>query len=120
MKRDADLIRAIALATESLENGESLTSMPDVNPHKFAAHVRLMIDAGLIEGQIVQFIGMEPPAAIVLRLTWDGCDFMDAARNENLWKKAKDSVIAPTASWTFDILKQWLKTEILNGLPSLI
>ncbi len=48
-----------------------------------------------------------------------GCDFLDAARSDTLWAKAKTSVIKPSASWTFDLLKEWLKAEISSGLPTL-
>lgn len=119
MKRDVDLIRAIALETEKLEDDHELISMDNISAHTFAAHVQLMIDAGLIEGRVQKYIGQDLPSAQVLRLTWAGCDFLDAARSETLWKKAKGTVLAPTASWTFEILGDWLRTEIKNGLPTI-
>ena len=119
MKRNADLIRSIALATEALESGKYLTELPGTPMVLFAEHVRLMIAAGLVEGRVLDTIGADAEAAVVMRLTWDGHDFLDAARSDTLWKKAKESVIAPTMSWTFDILKEWLKTEIANGFPAL-
>ena len=48
MKRDADLIRAIAFETERLASGADLQGLPDVSPEDFFEHVRLMVDAGLI------------------------------------------------------------------------
>lgn len=116
MKRNADLVRAIAQATEALKPGEILTHMPDVDAHELASHVRLMVDAGLLEARVQGYMGHEPPSIAVLRLTWAGCDFLDAARSDSLWAKAKSSVIAPTASWTFDILKDWLKDQIRQSL----
>lgn len=120
VKRDPDLIRLIALKTEALKPGIRLQAIPGVDPHEFAHNVQLMIDAGLVEAVVRVSAGwFAPPSAFVSRLTWDGCDFLDAARSESLWNKAKQSVIAPTASWTFDILKDWLKTEIRSGLPTI-
>lgn len=119
MKRNADLIRSIVLATEALPAGEHLTSLDGIDAHAFADHVQWMIDAGLIDGRVQKYMGPGQPAAVVLRLTWNGCDFADAARSDTVWAKAKTSVIAPTMSWTFDILKEWLKTEIKSGLPTL-
>jgi len=55
----------------------------------------------------------------IVRLTWEGCDFADAVRSDTLWKKAKEMVIKPTASFTFGLLKDWLKSEIAQGLPTL-
>lgn len=95
--------------------------MEGVAPATFAAHVRWMQDAGLVDARVM---GLDNEIALVMRLTWAGCDFLDAARSDTLWRKAKSTVIAPTASWTFDILTGWLKAEIqqrlatLGGLPS--
>ena len=44
---------------------------------------------------------------------------MDAARDDTLWRKAKESVIRPGASFTFDLVKDWLKAEISHGFPTL-
>jgi hypothetical protein len=114
MKRDADKIREIALDTEALSAGERLESTDPI----FCAHAQWMLDAGLIDGRVTQYQSGES-AAVVFRLTWSGCDFLDAARSDTLWAKAKESVIKPSASWTFDILKEWLIAEIKNGMPTL-
>ncbi|MCH8178195.1 MAG: DUF2513 domain-containing protein [Proteobacteria bacterium] len=116
MKRDPDVIRSIAMATEALKPGELLTQLPNIDQHTFAFHVKLMQDAGLVDAVVKSYLGNEPPPAVVMRLTWDGADFLDAARSDTLWAKAKKSVIAPTASWTFDILTAWLKEQIAQGL----
>ncbi|MBW9332481.1 DUF2513 domain-containing protein [Herbaspirillum sp. RU 5E] len=118
MKRDPDLIRKIAFAIEELEPGQFLHQLDAMDPHLFAIHVAWMEDAGLIVAQTTKFLS-GPPAVTVYRLTWSGCDFLDAARSDTLWNKAKKSVLAPGASWTFDVLKEWLKAEIKNGLPTL-
>ncbi|MCK4125463.1 MULTISPECIES: DUF2513 domain-containing protein [Ralstonia solanacearum species complex] len=119
MRRDANLIRRIALATEALPPSQCLGDLPDVDADTFAAHVQWMIDARLIDGRVQQYLSNDPPAALVLRLTWEGCDFADACRSDTLWAKAQKSVIGPTMSWTFDILKDWLKAEIKQGFPTL-
>lgn len=119
MKRDPDIIRTIALAMESLPPGEHLSEMPGIDPHVFAAHAQWMSDEGLIEAQFLPMMSGGPTIVMIDRLTWSGCDFLDAARSDTLWKKARTSIIAPSASWTFDILKEWLKAEIKNGLPTL-
>lgn len=119
MKRNPDLIRQIAFATESLAPGAYLSGLEGVDAHTFAAHVSWMRDADLVDARVQSYVDNSAPAAVVLRMTWAGCDFLDAARSDTLWAKAKKSVIAPTASWTFDILKDWLKEEIKQGLPTL-
>lgn len=118
MKRDADIIRRIALATEAISPTEVLSSLDEVDPTLFAAHVKLMIDAGLIEGRVTTFMSGNA-AAVVMRLTWAGHDFAEAARSDTLWAKAKKSVIANGAAWTLDLLKDWLKSEVAKGFASL-
>lgn len=119
MKRDADIVRKIAIATENLAPGEQLTGLSDVDHPTFVSHVQWMKDAGLVEAAVRKTYNPMEGGAVVLRLTWDGCDFLDAAREQVLWEKAKTSVIKPGASWTFDILKDWLKAEIREGFPTL-
>lgn len=119
MKRDPDLIRRIAFEVEALEHGKLLVGIDGVDSNDFAEHVALMLEAGLVKASVSRSMDLHSTKAEVYRLTWSGFDFLDAARSDTLWNKAKESVIRPTASWTFDILKEWLKTEIKNGLPTL-
>lgn len=57
--------------------------------------------------------------AVVKRLTWDGCEFADAIASDTIWSRAKEKVIAPGLSFTFDLLKEWLKAEIKSGFTNL-
>lgn len=54
----------------------------------------------------------------IKRLTWNGCNFADEIRNETLQNKAKEHVLKPNTSFSFSILKEWLKAEISQGLPT--
>ncbi|RYF60737.1 MAG: DUF2513 domain-containing protein [Comamonadaceae bacterium] len=119
MKRDMDLARRILLATEALEYGKQLKSLPDVPPEQFVVHVIWLKEAGLLDAVAQAGSGSGAKFAIVQRLTWAGCEFVDAARNDSLWAKAKDNVIKPGMSFSFDVLKEWLKAEITQGLPTL-
>jgi hypothetical protein len=56
-----------------------------------------------------------PFFAAVFRLTWDGADFLDAARSDTLWHRALAEVIAQGKSFTFDLLKAWLRHQIATG-----
>ena len=118
MKRDMDLVRRIALATEALETGRELSELENVDNEEFVQHVEWMKEAGLVDAFIHSAMGRQRYAQII-RLTWQGCDFLDAARDDGLWAKAKATVIKPTASFTFSLLKDWLTSEIRQGLPGL-
>lgn len=118
MNRDMDIVRRIALATAELGPGEQLQQLEDIDPDTFAIHVVWMKEAGLIHA-ITEEVIDGSFFAIVLRLTWDGCEFADAVRDDTLWRKAKENVLKPSASFTFRTLGEWLKTEILQGFPTI-
>lgn len=121
MKRDMDLIRRIALEVEGMEHGNVLVNMREegVDDSAFAMHVVWMKEAGLITALVQTYESGEPPSVRVQRLTWAGCEFVDAIRDDNLWQKAKANVLKPGMSFTFDVLKDYLKTEITQGFPTL-
>ena len=120
MKRDMDLVRRIALATADMGPDEILTKLDGTEERAFVMHVQWMEEAGLLHATMAPKDSKQPAKfAAVFRLTWAGCEFADAARDETLWGKAKTSVLKPGMSFTFDVLRDWLKTEITQGLPTL-
>ena len=105
MKRDLDLIRYLLLETEAEEKPEA---MKDYSEKQVLYHCELAIEAGLLEGQVFHNEQGEPFSAVIQRLTWEGHDFLDAARSETNWKKAKDQIVKTGGSWTFEIVKSLL------------
>jgi hypothetical protein len=80
-------------------------------------HLHIMRQAKLIEAQDVSDTqGLD---YIPLRLTWKGQEFMEAARNDTVWRKAKGRLIDAAGGLTFDLLLATLKAEIRDrtGLP---
>jgi Hypothetical protein (DUF2513) len=108
MKRDMDLVRLLLLKQET---GEDPTGLVDFSVEDQIYNLQLMHDAGLIEASFVQGNDGTPVGANIMRLTWDGHDFLDACRDSKLWKLAKENVLKPGASWTFSLLFEWLKQE---------
>lgn len=117
MKRDMDLVRQILLAAEAQPIGETLEGLDGVEQDVFSLHVIWMKEAGLVHAAVSEYMD-GGAAAFVFRLTWSGCEFADAVRSDTLWKKAKTDVLKPGMSFTFDVLKEWLKTEITQGFPT--
>src|SRR5215813_3685824 len=106
MKRDMDIVRHLLLWVES---DRTLQLPSDVTQETFAYHAQLMIDAGLIEGTVHYGSrrGIRAPDAFhIQRLTWAGHDFLEAARNDTVWRTAKEKILKPGVSWTFDLLKE--------------
>ncbi len=119
MQRDMDIVRRIALKTLDLPYGKHLDCLEGVDKATFAMHVIWMEEAGLIKAIISRSLGPSPPHAKVERLTWEGCEFADAVRNDTIWNKAKESVLKPASSFTFSVLKEWISAEIRDGFPTL-
>ena len=104
MKRDIELVRNLLLRSETSDHQVSIDDPLETY------HVRIMIDAGLIEGRISQEITSDAPRhSYIHNLTWAGHDFLDAARNETVWHTAKEKILKPGGSWTFELLKETLK-----------
>ena len=93
MKRDMDLIRNILLDLEDGGNRawEGLDRNDEATQEKIGYHSYLLFDAGLIGGANVSHLGCHLPQYSPTYLTWSGHEFLDAARNETNWKKAKET-----------------------------
>jgi hypothetical protein len=108
MKRDMDLIRMLLLQQEDGKKPPGLDEYPG---EVQAYHAGLLIDAGLVEGQTAPGGQGEIIGAVITRLTWAGHDFLDAARSDTVWNKAKEKVLKPGLSWTLSALVEFLKAE---------
>ena len=105
MHRDMDLVRRILL---SIANGEPLR-YERMDDSKVAAHIQIMIDAGLVIGT-AEGPDSSPSAtwAAVDRITWDGYEFLDAARDDALWKQVTKRIRTTTTTVSFEVLKKLL------------
>lgn len=118
MKRDIELVREILLWATSQEVA-SVNRNPDIPGYtetQIAHHVYLMKQASLVEAAELNAMGVDGPIAILLRPTWAGHDFVDAARNKTVWGMAKTKVLSSGASFTFDILKDVLSVAARGAL----
>lgn len=115
MKRDMTLVRKI------LQSAEEVEFLREGSPYYYAQsndeayQIALMKDAGLVDAEM-EHTGGIPTGATIIRLTWAGHDFLDASRDNTIWRKAVEHVIKPGTSWTFSILSEWLKHEAKQRL----
>lgn len=122
MKRDMDIVRRIFFAVEGASGPvEQIADCPD---SIFSYQTALLIEAGLVKGDVSDGHDLQPLGGSIFRLTWAGHDFLDAARNDTVWHTAKEKILKPGASWTFDLLKETLKAIAKQqlarvGLPDL-
>lgn len=121
MKRDMDLIRLLLLDVE----GETKVDLSKYDEEQIWGHKKLLIDSGLVKGKLFE----EPSPQVrkksvvvgedIQGLTWKGHDFLDSARSETVWKKAKMKLASTVGTASFEVIKALLislaKSEI--GLP---
>ena len=82
-----------------------LSSFPIERAQEISYHVELLIEAGLINGQMVKTLGPGPYDFFAERLTWDGHEFLDSIRSDTIWQRTKSVFISKGLSMTFDLVK---------------
>lgn len=91
MKRDLDLVRAILLAMEAHPSGfapEPFT-VRGYDQEVIGHHIWLMAQGHLVTATEVTASHDHSPIALPGAITWQGHEFLDAARNERVWRKLK-------------------------------
>ena len=110
MKRDFELLRHILIQIEdapaSSQPIQFLSVDGSVTDETLGLHLKLLLDAGLIEGTVRQ--GRDVSFAIQ-RLTWAGHDFVERSRNEGVWRKVMEEVKSKGVSMTIEVLGKLLQ-----------
>ena len=114
MKRDMDLVRLVLLNAE----GEEPVDLSDFDQITVGYHCHLVMQAGLAEGVDMSVNEIQEPQARLLTLTWNGHDFLDAVRNETIWKRLKGTVKDKGGSLPFSVI-QSLAIEIAKNVAGL-
>lgn len=113
MDRDMDVIRQIVQAVK--EANVVVKNVTGLDDDTFKFHAMLLIEAGLADGDWKENTRKSTPIpsiAFIKRLTWDGFDFATETKEDTLWEKAKENILKPTGSWSFDILREYLQQQI--------
>jgi len=105
MNRNMSLMREILLAIEASNTTQGVINLelPNQAPEAVSYHVKMLADAGLIEAtNLSSMHGFEwKPRS----LTWEGHEFLDAARNDTVWNKAMTSLKEKSMTVPFEVLK---------------
>ncbi|MYJ71465.1 MAG: DUF2513 domain-containing protein [Rhodospirillaceae bacterium] len=112
MKRNMDLAREILLRIEATEPRDApKLDIPGFEEEEIGLHVELVIEHGFVKGITIPRGDGRAHTIAAYRiegLTWEGHDFLDAARKETIWKKAKEKCLEATGGLAFDALKACL------------
>jgi hypothetical protein len=101
MKRDMELFREVLLKVEEIpfDGASHDIAVDGRSPNEIAYHVMLLHEAGFIEALDLG-VCWKP-----VRLTYSGHEFLDAARNDGVWEKARTAVVESTGILTIEGLK---------------
>lgn len=118
MERDMDLFRSILLELERQPYGGGWVdiTIPGRSQEEISYHVQLLADAELIEA--INLSTMDGVCWRPRRMTYRGHEFLDAARNDTLWARAKDTARGATGTLTLEALKITLAALIKKGLAA--
>ena len=112
MKRDMNLCRAILLRageSDSVIVDFSAEEFPKYSLEQFKEHIHLLEDAGLIYPGIQVF-----GPSCNIRLTWEGNDFLELAKDDRKWKQVLDDLVKKGVPLTLDLLKAALSETFSN------
>lgn len=101
-----DYIRELLLEIEEKSDGTFKQLDIDGKGRTLAEkieHLFLMHERGLIDARDASSMGNRD--IIVLRLTWDGHEFLDAIRDPDIWAKTRNGALA-AGGFTLDLLRQ--------------
>lgn len=107
MKRDMDLARKILFEVEKCENpwGPNEVEVEGYTHQVVSYHIKLLYQAGLIEAQDASTMGPNGFSWFAGSLTWEGHEFIEAARDENRWTKTKRFVFEKGGGLAFEAIK---------------
>ncbi len=120
MKRDMELIRKLLLTME--ENPRQL-EVEGYDKSQVKYHALLLIEAGFLDGNVSDTLAntsVVPSFVSVNRLTWDGHEFLDNIRKEEVWNTIKTEFKDASISTVFSIGKQLTENYAKKKLSSLL
>lgn len=114
MKRDPDLIRKIVAKAECLEsNPLSSFEVAGYSAGEVCEHVRIASrDLGLVEAKFLP----NSTDCVVLRLTNEGHEFLQAIQDDTRWSRCKEKLLSASGFFT----RETIKAIISNSFPGLI
>lgn len=107
MTRDLDLICRILLYVESrsLDEADDPIELAGCEPSTVGFHLKLLVDAGFTELSDCcvtshNFHGDRFPTGI----TWEGYEFLDACRDEEIWKRTTRTIAEKVGSASLAVI----------------
>ncbi len=120
MKRDMGLIRKVLIC---LENDESYLDIDGYDRDYLKYHALILIEGGLLDGEVRNYLANTstiPSQVDITRLTWNGHEFLDNIRSEEVWAKIKSEFKDASVSTIVSVGKQLAENFAKNKIQSML
>lgn len=119
MQRNMDLVRMILLRMERKASGSAPSDLGIMgySPQEVGYHAHIMMQEGLIDGFDITSRESEHPEVLPMNLTWKGHEFLDLARDQERWNRAK-TIIAKVGSAPLSIWTKVLSDHLLKSVET--
>lgn len=120
MKRDLELIRKLLIHLEEKPTDEMITELEidSCNKDEVMYQLILMDQAGFIRCE--RIVSSSTPDRVIkvhpFSLTWQGHEFLEAARNKKIWKSAIGKIQGASGSISVEVLKDLLVAMAKEGV----
>lgn len=122
MKRDLELVKEILSFFEQRESDKMINVKDIINGSEIAItgyegrlisdHIDVMYEAGLIEGYGERAKDGRLIQVYPTRLTWEGHEFIAAAKNQTAWAKLKKQFKSSSSAIPFNVAQKLLQKYI--------
>jgi hypothetical protein len=114
-----DLVRMILLRLEASPSGRAPNDLGIVSfpAEQVGYHAHIMMQEGLIEGSDVTTMRSAGPEARPRSLTWKGHEFLDLARDQDRWNRAK-AIVAKVGGAPISVWMKILTDLMLEGVET--
>ncbi|MBU5214940.1 DUF2513 domain-containing protein [Heyndrickxia oleronia] len=115
MKRDLELVRELLVLIEKNDDRKELKILDEWDREVVAYHLVILDQAGYVKNNTKY--ADNKPFWLFASLTWEGHEFLDSIRNDNIWNKTKEGIKSKgfeLGSIPFDVLKEFAKIQIKN------
>ena len=107
MKRDMDLVRDILLKAEAMPPGPPvLYRVSEVEDLVLLHHLEMLIEAGLLRGKISRSQGSRGDVIGISGLTWEGHEWIETVRSDQVWDETKRTLLESEAALTFELTRE--------------
>lgn len=120
MKRDMDLVRTILLALADSDGPLWSTELvtDEYSRDVIGYHFLILDEAGLIIANVKAADNDPYYIAVASRLTWEGNDFLDAVRDESIWRRVRSTIGKITGGASFEVFKTVASSLALDAIKS--